>query len=57
MLKIEYKDYTISQASNNHIMICKDNKMLFHTQCNIKLDENGLKKVLDWYLDFFEKID
>lgn len=57
MLKIEYKGYTISQASNNHIMICKDNKMLFHTQCNIKLDENDLKKVLNRYLDFLGKID
>lgn len=57
MLKINYKGYIISQAKNNHVMICKDNEMLFHTQCNIKLDENGLKKVLDLYLDFLEKID
>ena len=57
MLKIEYKGYTISQASNNHIMICKDNKMLFHTQVSIKLNEEGLKKQLDFYLMLVEKID
>lgn len=57
MLKINYKDYTISQAKNNHVMICKDNKMLLHAQSDIKLDENGLKAMLDWYLFLIEKID
>lgn len=50
MLKINYKGYEISQASNNHIVICKDKQMLFHSQCNKKLDEEELKKQLEFYL-------
>ena len=50
MLKINYKGYEISQADNNHVMICKDNQMLFHSQCNKKLGEEGLKKQLEFYL-------
>lgn len=50
MLKINYKGYIISQASNNHIMICKDKQMLFHAQCNKKLNEEQLKKELELFL-------
>lgn len=50
MLKINYKGYEISQASNNHVVICKDKQMLFHSQCNKKLDEEELKKQLEFYL-------
>lgn len=50
MLKINYKGYTISQAKNNHIMICKDNQMLFHAQCNKKLNEEQLKQELELFL-------
>ena len=50
MLKINYKGYIISQASNNHIMICKDNQMLFHAQCNKKLNEDDLKQELELFL-------
>ncbi len=50
MLKINYKGYTISQASNNHIMICKDKQMLFHAQCNKKLNEDDLKQELELFL-------
>lgn len=28
MLTINYKGYEISQAENNHVMICKDNQMV-----------------------------
>lgn len=49
MLKINYKGYEISQASNNHVMICKDNEMVFHSQINIKLNRDGLKNVLEHY--------
>ena len=54
MKKIKYKGYIISQASNNHIMICKDNQMLFHAQASIKLNKEGLKKQLDFYLKLIE---
>lgn len=57
MLKINYKGYTISQASNNHIMICKDNQMLFHASMTKKLNKEELKKELDFYLMLVEKID
>lgn len=55
MLKINYKGYTITQAKNNHIMICKDNQMLFHASASVKLDEEGLKKQLDFYLMLVER--
>lgn len=63
MLKINYKGYIISQASNNHVAICKDNQMLFHAQCNKKMNKEELKKQLDFYLGLdgllekVEKID
>lgn len=49
MLKINYKGYKISQAENNHVMICKDNQVLFHSQIDIKLNKDGLKNVLEHY--------
>ena len=58
MLKLNYKGYTISQAENNHVMICKDNQMVFHGQVDIKLNKNGLKNVLEHYFklnDLLEK--
>lgn len=59
MLKINYKGYKISQASNNHVMIFKDNQMVFHSQIDIKLNKDGLKNVLEHYFklnDLVEKI-
>lgn len=60
MLKINYKGYKISQASNNHVMIFKDNQMVFHSQIDIKLNKDGLKNVLENYFklnDLVEKVD
>lgn len=60
MLKINYKGYKISQASNNHVMIFKDNQMVFHSQIDIKLNKDGLKNVLEHYFklnDLVEKVD
>ena len=57
MLKINYKGYTISQASNNHVMICKDNQMLFHAQCNKELSEKELKQELEHYLKLIETLE
>ena len=57
MLKINYKGYEISQASNNDIMICKDNKMMFHAQGNRKLNKEELKKELEAYLKLKVLID
>lgn len=58
MLKINYKGYEISQASNNHVMIFKDNQMLYHAPATTKFDEEGLKNVFEHYLklsDLLEK--
>ncbi len=60
MLKINYKGYEISQASNNHVMIRKDNEMVFHSQSNIKLNRDGLKNVLEHYFklnDLLRKVE
>lgn len=56
-MKINYKGYEISQVSNNHIVICKDNKRVFHSQCNRKLNEEELKRKLDLYLKLKVLID
>lgn len=60
MLKINYKGYVISQADNNHVMICKNNEMLFHAESNIQLTKDGLKNVLEHYFklnDLIEKVE
>lgn len=47
--------YRVSQAKNYHVSISKDNKSLFHCQCN---KEQDLKKMLDLYMmfkDFMEE--
>ena len=49
--KIKYRNHTVSQASNNHVMICKDSEMVFHAQVNKKLTDDELKKQVDFYLD------
>lgn len=57
MLKIKYKGYIISQASNNHVAICKNNQMLFHAQCNKKMNKEELKKQLEFYLGLYGLLD
>ena len=49
--KIQYRNHTVSQASNNHVMICKDSEMVFHAQVNKKLTDDELKRNVDFYLD------
>lgn len=59
MTKLKYKGYTISQASNNHIMIRKNNEFLFHTQLDKKLSNEEMKKQIEWFIEIqgllFEK--
>lgn len=57
MLKINYKGYEISQASNNHVAIFKDNQLMFHAESELEFDELGLKRILDWYLTLVEKVE
>lgn len=49
--KIKYRNHIVSQASNNHVAICKDGEMVFHSQINKKLTDDELKKQVDFYLD------
>ena len=36
--EIKYRDCIVSQASNNHVMICKDSEMVFHAEVDFYLD-------------------
>ena len=49
--EIKYRDCIVSQASNNHVMICKDSEMVFHAEVDKKLTDNELKWYVDFYLD------
>ena len=56
MKKVNYKGYTISQASNNHIMITKDNEMVFHASATKELTEDELKEQIDLLIELMEVI-
>lgn len=47
---ITNKGYVISQASNNHIMIRKDKKLVFHTIVNRKLSNEEMEKEIEWFI-------
>lgn len=49
--EIKYRDCIVSQASNNHVMICKDSEMVFHAEVDKKLTDDELKGYVDFYLD------
>lgn len=51
MNKIQYRNHVVSQASNNHVMICKDSEMVFHAKVDKRLTDDELKKQVDFYLD------
>lgn len=57
MERVNYKGYTISQASNNHIMITKDNEMVFHANATKKLTEDELKEKINNFLKLLEALD
>lgn len=48
---ITHKGYVISQANNNHIMIRKDKKLVFHTIANRKLKIDEMKKQVEFFID------
>lgn len=53
---IKYKGYVISQSLYNyHVMITKDDKMVFHASINEKLTDDDLKNIVDFYLTFDSK--
>ena len=49
--EIKFRDCIVSQASNNHVMVCKDGEMVFHAEVNKKLTDEELKGNVDFYLD------
>lgn len=49
--KIKYRNHIVSQASNNHVMICKDGEMVFHAETDKKMTDDELKSYIDFYLD------
>ena len=50
---IKYKGYVASQSSyNNHVIITKDGRMVFHANCTKKKSKNELEEMVDWYIDF-----
>ena len=49
--EIKFRDCIVSQASNNHVMICKDSEMVFHAEVDKKLTDEELKGYVDFYLD------
>lgn len=54
MAKIEFKGYTAVQASNNHVMIAKDGKMVLHSQCDEKKTSGELKAMIEAYITLTE---
>lgn len=52
-MEIEYKGYRIMQSSyNHHVMICKDDQMVYHASCTKNMSRKELREVVDWYIDF-----
>lgn len=52
---IEHRGYFIQQSSyNNHIMIIKDDRMVFHAQCTDKFTEKQLRGIVNGYIKFLE---
>lgn len=45
-------EYTVVQASNNHITITKDDRMVFHASCTKKMSKRKLKR----YVGFYESL-
>ena len=55
-MKAKYENYTIVQASNNHIAIFKNNKLIFHSSFDKKLNYEQLLEYLVSSLKFFDEI-
>lgn len=49
--KIEYRNCTVVQNSNNHVIIFQNNEMVFHASVDKKLTDDELRKQVDFYLD------
>lgn len=47
--KLVHKNYTATQASNNHVTIFKDGKRVLHSQYNKELTEDAFIKMIELY--------
>lgn len=57
MRRVTHRGYTAVQSPrNNHVMIGKAGKMVYHAQYEINLTEDGLRKVIDDYIARSEKV-
>lgn len=56
-MKLTYKGYVVSQASNNHVMIFKNKEMVFHASCTKKKTEKELKSTVDLYLNLIKNTE
>ena len=52
---IEQGEYTIIQATNNHISIYKNGEFVYHASCTKKKTEEELLEHLKWFEDFAVK--
>ena len=56
-LSVEYRGYTAIQSGYNlHVMICKDGHMKMHSQCDSPMTEDGLREMIDNYLEISGKL-
>lgn len=53
--KVTVGEYTVVQASNNHITICKGDERVMHLSCTKKLSKRKLKGYVKFYESFREE--
>ena len=51
---LQVGEYTVTQATNNHISITKNGKMLFHAQCQKKCTNEELEYYVKFYKELLE---
>lgn len=57
MRRVTHKGYTAVQSPrNNHIMIGKAGKMVYHSQYDKPLTEEGLRKAIDDFIQLRERL-
>ncbi|HIU22547.1 MAG TPA: hypothetical protein IAD49_03080 [Candidatus Fimihabitans intestinipullorum] len=49
--KIEYRNCTVVQNSNNHVIIFQNNEIVFHASLDKGLTDDELREQVDFYLD------
>lgn len=57
MQRVTHRGYTAVQSPrNNHIMIGKAGKMVYHSQYDKPLTEEGLRKAIDDFIQLRERL-